>query len=1021
MASASQIKDHHQSFNAGELSPLLGSRSGIEKYGAGGSIMRNFLPLPQGPMTKRPGTLYIADAKVNTGPARLMGFNFSDSTYGIFEMTDGIVRVYYSNAVVSNDLNVPWDTEQIAQVQFAQVNNTIYGAQAGELPQLFTRDAALPGGIAVVGIGFGASGNYPPLLDENVSDTTITPSATSGSVTLTASAAAFAAGNVDGFYELAQVRTEPFAEVIMGDTAGTASTTFTFTGNPADGDTITLNDGTARVFTFKSVGRTAVDQISIDPDTDDTIDNFIAQVNTGGAGAEPEPNIKIQKLGGVKASASFGNNTGTNVSDTETVTIGGITYTFNPIVPGSAAYLVSKGSSLTDALTNLKAAINLEPANGRYVAFNSVSGEYTQQNPKVEAVSITGFVSGFVLNVQARVEGAGGNQIALAETSATAAWIGAVTLMSGGTTVLSVLARQSGAEGNAYTASESSSAITGGGTFAGGTDETDTADITVVGKFEVRTTGRWTGKLSLQQQRYGSATWDTIQTWESHNDYNVNFQGEYLRQTALRLTFTGSGERQDLTWPRAILEPTDPYHRSLYLVTNFTNSTTVTATVLVAPISTAATKFWSEGSWSTRRGYPRAVCFHQNRLWYGGTAYEPFKLWASQLGDFLNFRYLSSDDGAMSFQLASTDLQQVQWLASAQGIVIGTTHGEWVGTLGDNSTVITPTNPPQFQQHSSYGSEYIQPVVTESTVIYVERYGRRVRRMFYDSSSGGYVSSNLTVLAEHLTLGGISMLALQKRPETVLWCKIENVGEEMACLTYETDQNVYAWSQVTGQMAYEGVASVNGPTGEEVWQIGKIGSTRLLQRADINTLNRSSTNVTRDVYLDCTTIKSGASFTSIALPAVMIGKTVTVRYGDGSYESMTGNNPLTVTATTYAQVGFPISSLYTTMRLDIQLQDGSSSTRAVRINTAVVQVLKSQGGNIYPGNVYDINLVEPLSYPSASATYSGDLRQATGSSAYNDSMFSLFHIAPWPFTVTALCLGVAVGDFPAVPYIIAET
>ena len=46
---------------------------------------------------------------------------------------------------------------------------------------------------------------------------------------------------------------------------------------------------------------------------------------------------------------------------------------------------------------------------------------------------------------------------------------------------------------------------------------------------------------------------------------------------------------------------------------------------------------WSEQSYSSLKGNPGAVTFHQNRLWYGGTIAQPDGLWASKSNEFFNF------------------------------------------------------------------------------------------------------------------------------------------------------------------------------------------------------------------------------------------------------------------------------------------------------------------------------------------------------------------------------------------------
>ena len=51
----------------------------------------------------------------------------------------------------------------------------------------------------------------------------------------------------------------------------------------------------------------------------------------------------------------------------------------------------------------------------------------------------------------------------------------------------------------------------------------------------------------------------------------------------------------------------------------------------------SATTEWQEQSYSAIRGFPAAVTFHQNRLWFGGTLAQPDGIWGSKSGQYYNF------------------------------------------------------------------------------------------------------------------------------------------------------------------------------------------------------------------------------------------------------------------------------------------------------------------------------------------------------------------------------------------------
>lgn len=111
--------------------------------------------------------------------------------------------------------------------------------------------------------------------------------------------------------------------------------------------------------------------------------------------------------------------TDAGVADTETVTVGGKTYTFQATLTDVDGN-VDLGANNTEALANLAAAINLGAGAGTAYAASMT------ENPLVRAISS----DATTLVVRSKVEGAIGNQIASTEAAASGSW-GAATLAGG--------------------------------------------------------------------------------------------------------------------------------------------------------------------------------------------------------------------------------------------------------------------------------------------------------------------------------------------------------------------------------------------------------------------------------------------------------------------------------------------------------------------------------------------------------------------------------------------------------------
>ena len=182
-----QITPKFESFNSGELSPMMLRRSGFAKYQNGAKELENMLILSQGPTMRRPGTKYIAEVKTSADEAHLIPFEFSKSDAYVLEFGDLYFRVYRNGGVVldgaSPDETVTvFSDHQLSGLQHVQRANDMYIVDANHPPQKVTRADHDDWTIADVDFQTG------PFLAENETTTfTIASSGTTGTVTLTAS------------------------------------------------------------------------------------------------------------------------------------------------------------------------------------------------------------------------------------------------------------------------------------------------------------------------------------------------------------------------------------------------------------------------------------------------------------------------------------------------------------------------------------------------------------------------------------------------------------------------------------------------------------------------------------------------------------------------------------------------------------------------------------------------------------------------------------------------------------------
>ena len=101
-----------RSFSGGELSPKLRSRVDFFKYQTGAAKIRNFIPLKQGGVTNRPGTVYAHRAKDYDKKVRLIPFDAGSSGRFILEFGMQYIRFFKDGSIIL-DGDIPYTISNI--------------------------------------------------------------------------------------------------------------------------------------------------------------------------------------------------------------------------------------------------------------------------------------------------------------------------------------------------------------------------------------------------------------------------------------------------------------------------------------------------------------------------------------------------------------------------------------------------------------------------------------------------------------------------------------------------------------------------------------------------------------------------------------------------------------------------------------------------------------------------------------------------------------------------------------------
>lgn len=157
-----------EAFNSGELSPNVKRRHSLDKYASGCTRMENFIPLPHGPATRRPGTYFVSEVKSSAAMVRLIKFEFSVTQAYILEVGNLYFRFYKDSGQIQSgsplaayELVHTYAQADLFALKFAQDADTLYITHPSYKPRKLTRSGHAAWTITDITFEDG------PYLDEN--------------------------------------------------------------------------------------------------------------------------------------------------------------------------------------------------------------------------------------------------------------------------------------------------------------------------------------------------------------------------------------------------------------------------------------------------------------------------------------------------------------------------------------------------------------------------------------------------------------------------------------------------------------------------------------------------------------------------------------------------------------------------------------------------------------------------------------------------------------------------------------
>lgn len=294
--------------------------------------------------------------------------------------------------------------------------------------------------------------------------------------------------------------------------------------------------------------------------------------------------------------------------------------------------------------------------------------------------------------------------------------------------------------------------------------------------------------------------------------------------TSLTVTTTGSGP-YTLTWSSDIgLDSSVDVGRYVrighasnewFQITAVSSGAVATAdfkNTTGSPTTSTAQDDWALGLFSDTEG-PQTVSFHEGRLAFGGAANDPDRWVASVSDSFEDFELedpsvtdAENADKSISRRVVSRQVNAVRWITSvAEAMALGTSGAEF-RVRGANEDFLTPAGT-ITKPATARGAAALAPVVIDGQVVFVQRNQRKLREFTFDINSDGFISRDISILAEHILESGVVQLEYQQDPDSVIWA-LRSDGQLIG-FTFEREQQVIgAHRHVVGGSFQEGDAVI---------------------------------------------------------------------------------------------------------------------------------------------------------------------------------------------------------------------
>ena len=347
--------------------------------------------------------------------------------------------------------------------------------------------------------------------------------------------------------------------------------------------------------------------------------------------------------------------------------------------------------------------------------------------------------------------------------------------------------------------------------------------------------------------------------------------------------------------------------------------------------------------------YPSAVTQYDQRRVFAGSFKNPLKVWFTNAGqqDLMMYHIPIQDDDRIEITAVTADADRIRHAVALDSLILFTSSGE-LRVFTQNSDALSPRSV-AVRAQSYIGANGVQPVIVNNTIFYVASRGGHVRAVQYAYDQGGYTSSDLSLIANHLfDYKDIKDMTLSKAPIQTVWA-VSNDGSLLA-LTVYPDQNISCWSRLVTDGAYKSCCAVSEGMEDHLYVVveREINGVKkkYIERFSALTVKENSHARNLDCYLDHTNLEG----TAVNGLAHLEGKTVSALIdGEEIKDLVVTNGSVTLPRSgREVVIGLPYKCTLITLPLASSVARGNLQGSIKNINEVHVRV--SKDGDLYANN-----------------------------------------------------------------------